>query len=209
MIRVNIYKGPVWWGSLWVIAGISIMGLGVQRPRLLYVPLWSRANHGTFQTSVDSVVKRGEVLSCPDIHTSPPCPHFTDHKTEAYTAEWASCVPPSLCGELVAPTGLHFLVWFSLIGCDLCATPGPSWLRPPASLSHLLATRPGPGRPWQLPAEDHTACQWLWGALCTHTVSAALDFIEQEEHFPEISGLPVVAASISFFFGCATWHVGS
>ena len=42
-------------------------------------------------------------------------------------------------------------------------------------------------------------------------VSAALDFIEQEEHFPEISGLPVVAASVSFFFFfcCVTWHVGS
>ena len=31
-------------------------------------------------------------------------------------------------------------------------------------------------------------------------ISAALDFIEQEEHFPEISGLPVGAASVSFFF---------
>ena len=41
-------------------------------------------------------------------------------------------------------------------------------------------------------------------------VSAALDFIEQEEHFPEISGLPVGAASVSFFFFCCvTWHVGS
>ena len=35
------------------------------------------------------------------------------------------------------------------------------------------------------------------GRLCAHTVSASLDFIEQEEHFPEIPGLPVVAASIS------------
>ena len=91
-------------------------------------------------------------------------------------AERVGCVPPPLCRELVTPTGLHFLVCFSLMGCDSCAPPGPRWLRHPASLSHLLATRPGQGDLGGCllrTAQPVNGC----GEHCTLTASAALDFI--------------------------------